>query len=351
MALAVGCGQARDLPPVVWEGQHLRYRTFESTAGICAGTFQHLDDRAGAIQQIFGSRAGPVDYSWTPGDTLSAYCDSDVGCAEPGSATSRWPIDEHELFHASRPSNAHRGFEEGLAVFYGDDRELPGAVGKDVDTILRAAGAHRLPPQTDYPTLAHFVSYLTAQYGHHALAELASASDLTDEYRDFASDVGAVLGRPLQAILSDFTGDYPVCTTQDFRDDTIECGQDGIDLPLDPGGAIDTVTRVDCHDPGTAGPTGPEIWTTLVLRVPETGAYRYSIVPDTSAFPVRVDFAECNTSCFDVADSVNQSFAGVRDATACLRQGSYRLRFALETHNSANFHVTFERLRSTGRCD
>ncbi|MEM6997125.1 MAG: hypothetical protein AAF721_41860, partial [Myxococcota bacterium] len=69
------------MPPVVWKGEHLRYRTYEPIVGICEGTFEYLDRRVGDVKRRLAAPSTMADFSWTPGSSLTPYCDSTLGCS------------------------------------------------------------------------------------------------------------------------------------------------------------------------------------------------------------------------------------------------------------------------------
>lgn len=350
-AAASGCNGDPDLPPIIWEGERLRYRTTGEESDICAGTFRYLDGRVGHLQSALNVPSRIVDFSWTPGNTLETYCDASQGCSDGERAFSELPACEHELFHAVRGSTSHRGLEEGMAVFFGDDREIPGEVGDDADSVLMAAGPTTLPPNRDYPTLGHLVSYLHAEFGIDALAEIDRRSSIRDEYAELSQTVLDALGLPLADVVRDYFDDYPVCDNRTYRYRGYECSAPLIDLPSVEGDSVALSSRVACDDPETVGAADSEIWTSVTFAVPSEGRYAVRVVPD-NASAARLRLATCDTSCFeaDLLPDFGDDLPGLAEHVFCLQPGAILMRLASLDGSAVSFDISIERFASSELC-
>jgi hypothetical protein len=65
LAVASGCSEEPALPPIVWEGENLRFGTNADDSTICAGTLPYLDGVVGHLGEVFGrpdarATAGPT---------------------------------------------------------------------------------------------------------------------------------------------------------------------------------------------------------------------------------------------------------------------------------------------------
>jgi len=352
VVLAIGCQPPEpELPPIVWEGEHLRYRSDESVDSICGGTFQHLDERVAHIADIFDVPPEVmVDYSWTPGDALGEYCKpSLLGCAFGMSAFSKMASDEHELFHATRGASAYPGLEEGLAVMYGDDRRLPGEVNGNIEEILRNSREFGEVDALDYPRLGHFVSYLRAEFGQDGVAALDQRSASSHDYAQLSASIEEEFGIPMEDVLADYAARYPICQSTQYRYDGFECSGEGLVLPPGEDGKIVTTIPVGCDDPDTLGPRGGKIWKTVSLHIPEEGQHDITIFGGGS-LPARVTIDECDVSCFDVETAYHREFGGLLNDFACFKEGTYRIRIEIDADARGDFDVEISQ-RFPAICD
>ncbi|MCH9688639.1 MAG: hypothetical protein K0V04_44820 [Deltaproteobacteria bacterium] len=352
-AAATICGACMtepELPPVQWEGQRIRFRSDEALDSVCAGTLSHLDDRAAHMAEIFGAPRRVVDYVWAPGAALGEYCElPTLGCAVDGRSYSVFALDEHELFHAVTSPPAHRGLEEGLAVAFGDDRELPGTVeGTDLPAILAEVGRTVQPAAQDYPRLGHFVSYLRSNYGVGGLAELAANSEVADGREQLDASLQLAFGDHLETVLDDY-GAYPVCDSTHFHYDGFDCGRNIIPLPADGAPKLDSTLRVACDEPETLGPRSGEQWTLVTLSVPAEGRYLLSVYP-TNGVSANIRLRRCDASCAEVDDWLPPDGGFWMGLNPCLRQGLYSLRLAVPVGTAGEFRIEATRLDG-GSCD
>ncbi len=331
------------LPPIIWEGQNLRYRTHEPADAVCAGSFEHLDQRAGYLAELFESTE-IVDYSWTPGDQLQAYCSSSLGCARGSEAFSALALHEHELFHAVRARAAYAGIEEGMATFFGDDFRLSTPNG-DIRNILRNANTVGEIPTSDYPKLGHFTSYIDAEFGTNALVELDHRSASDDSYSQFEVLVEGIVEVPLTEIISGYELDYPSCGTRAFRHDGFECGMPGVELPGLEDDGIDLEFEVSCSQPDTLGPRNGEIWRNVPLTVFEDSVYEISVWPAQEPIDGSVIFDRCGTSCFEHEDAFGLSAGIVANINPCMRRGTYLLRLTVPEGTVGRFQLLARAVR------
>lgn len=97
LAVASGCSDEPPLPPVVWEGEHLRFGTDADESTLCAGTLPYLDDVTGHLSEVFGRPNARVSYYWLPEGT-GAYCPEGAeGCVSDRGTFSQHAIHQHEL--------------------------------------------------------------------------------------------------------------------------------------------------------------------------------------------------------------------------------------------------------------
>lgn len=349
--LGFGCQPPEpELPPIVWEGEHLRYRSDESVDAICGGTFQHLDERVAHIAEIFNLPPEVVvDYSWTPGEALGEYCESSLGCAIDRSAFSKMASDEHELFHATRGAAAYPGLEEGLAVMYGDNRRLPGEVNGNIEEVLRNSRKFGEIDALNYPRLGHFVSYLRAEFGQDELAALDRRSDISHNYAQLSASIEAEFGVPMEDLLADYTTRYPICQPTQYRYDGFECGSEGLVLPPGDDGKIATTIPISCDDPDTLGPRGGKIWKTVSLHIPEEGQHDISLFGGGS-LPARITIDACDVSCFDVETAYHLEVGGLLNSFACFKKGTYRIRIEIDADARGDFEVEISQ-RFPVNCD
>jgi len=343
--LGFGCQPPEpELPPIVWEGEHLRYRSDESVDSICGGTFQHLDERVAHIAEIFNLPPGVVvDYSWTPGEAILEYCDSSsLGCSVGTSAFSMLVSSEHELLHATRETPAHRGLEEGLAVMFGDGRARPGEIDGDIEQALRSTGASTLLDESEYSQVGHFVSYLRAEFGQDGLAALDRRSDITHDYAQLSASIEAEFGVPMEDLLADYTARYPICQPTQYRYDGFECERESTTL-VDNGEGINARVPIGCDDPLTLGPRAGKIWKTLSFQVPEDGRYFITVIT-YNAFPARVTIDECGSSCFDIEEAYHIEGSALMWLGPCLRQGTYTLTLEVEADARGDFEIEIRQM-------
>lgn len=293
-----GCGPQDErlpLPPVEWEGAHLRVGASVGVSELCAGTLAYADQYYGALKDTFGVDAREVStVYWLP-DGVEGYpaCAPGYefqGCARPdGTSFSEVFPSEHELVHAARANSgwAQRMLEEGAATHWGDDVVLHYAQ-MDVHDVFDSVSKEQLLDAADYGTAAHFVSYLGVTYGQGSLLELLDAAGYGSSEAEVDKAMRNTLGVAFVEATSDYEGDYPWCSPFIARNAEISCdiadpimcqtvhtgGDPGYDLVL-PYVEGDLA----CESEGVLGPKHDEVWRSYVFEIPAAGMYSLEAFP------------------------------------------------------------------------
>lgn len=338
------CSDEPEPPPILWEGEYLRFGTDADDSGICAGTLPYLDGAAGYLGELFGRPDARVDYYWVP-DGPSPYCDEDAeGCATDQGVFSRYAIHQHELAHAvRRPSMAYLPLEEGLAEAYGDDwNRFP--VQGDIHDLLSNPSDGYIPGP-GYGLAAHFVSYLEATHGLDAIIELDAA---TEYYETSFSQAEAaferVYGQSLDSTIADYEAEYPRCDTRVFRDKAFDCSRNVVAAPTEVDGRLDMTISMACDDPAVLGPRLGERWTTVALDVKVAARYYIVVGPKESGALELLNIARCDLSCFDyggdwLSHTTGYEFGG----GFCLEPSRYLFRFAIDEDEIGDYQLTVTR--------
>jgi hypothetical protein len=345
-------------PPIVWEGEHLRFGTHEDVSRICAGTLPRADAYVGALKGLFDVDPPYVAFSYyLPNeDDISAFCDDGITCTREHSGTfSRSIIVEHELVHNVRSTLGwpYRPLEEGIAEVFGDDAWTRVAVQGDVANAFEKHESGAYITGREYPLMGHFVSYLLETDGLETFQAFTRDSDLDDDYEAFAASFQRAYHRPLPEAIADYTADYPVCNHSYYRDNTIDCDQPAI--PVQEREWDDTLVvgpvSLDCDQADVLGPRAGERWTTRVLEVTLSGLYFVTATKTGGARPgrfrVRPCTGSCNIAADDIADAVLDGDAPIGSSdgdTMCLPEGRYLLRLSVDDDDAGAITVS---LRST----
>jgi hypothetical protein len=323
-----GCEGARDRPPIIWEGEHIRFGTDAEEEEICAGTLPYLDGVAGHLKQIFQRPQARIDYYWLP-DGIEPYCgDGLLGCvATESEAFSTLTIQQHELVHAVRwPHRMYLPLDEGLAEAYGDDWAPMAPLSGDIMNELQELEHTEQLPWTSFPVLGHFVSYLRAEHGLEALLELDRAYSYSDSFARTQDVFRDVYGMDLDDEVDRYEMMYPRCDNRFYRDTTFDCSRNVMAAPNEPDAELEATVSLSCDDPAVLGPRFDQRWTTVTLDVQTPGLYfvHAGKANSESAWPIR--FQKCDESCFGFSSAVtfdSQSFSG----RLCLDRSRYLFRF------------------------
>jgi hypothetical protein len=344
LGAAAGCGDDPPLPPIVWEGEHLRFGTDADETMLCAGTMPYLDGAVGYLGEVFDRPGTRVNYFWLP-DGTDAYCANDGdGCAYERRVFSRHTIHQHELVHAIRwPHNLYLPLEEGLAEAFGDDwNRFP--VQGDIRDLLEDPRENGYIPGPGYGLAAHFVSYLHAEHGLETLTELDAATDYEQSYAGAATAFERVYGQPLDEVIDAYEADYPRCDQPTFRDKGYDCSRNVVEAPTEIGQKLRVTIPLSCDDPAVLGPRLGERWTTRTLDITVAGRYRVSGRPLENAPFEFVEISRCDISCFDADDSLSRLTGNQFGSAHCLEPSQYLFRFAVQEDIENDFELSIERV-------
>lgn len=344
MLWLIGCREQpeAELPPLIWEGERIAFHSYAPPDLVCAGTFEHLDRRAAHLSELFRVDPAVVEYTWAPGQTILNHCEGlSTGCSKDQQVFSPRVAHEHELFHALRDS-AHRGLEEGMAVAFGDDRNLERPDVEDVSLTLYDIDEDHPPTGEHYHQLGHFVSFIATKYGIDALVDLDEASSRSDGFGELERTIVDTLGDPLPDVVTEYNVTYPQCEVPEFRYDGYECGSEGIMFPELPGFDMTLTIPVTCEDEGTVGSFVGGLFKRVRVDIPVRGAYAIEItVPERTIQPYW-RFGPCGMGClveFAAPESLVQTLP-------CVEPGSYTLRVGLDASTPGDFEVKLSHLDS-----
>ncbi|MBV1862531.1 MAG: hypothetical protein KUG77_29180 [Nannocystaceae bacterium] len=339
--LFLGCEDRPPLPPVVFEGEHIRYRTFESEDEVCAGSFFIQDAKAGYLKDVFGTET-IVDFSWIPDDRYLDYCPGPKACAIGSETFALDPVNEHELAHAIHRSS-FPAFEEGLAVYFGDGSARDVAPEGTLDALRR--------PDVDgagYGRLGRFVSYLVSEFGIVDVVALADDVPRGVSPAEFEEAMGRRFGASLADLVGDFEERYPECQPISYRHDQPFCDQPPSLTLAAPGvgaPAVEHDYSLQCEDEGTLGTRSGRRWRHETFVVQERGLYNLTIMPTPASLGSRVVLEQCGTSCFDeIFSSVQEAYDNV---SVCLDEGTYLMRIKRDDGSAGGFHFS---ARPVGWC-
>lgn len=349
-ALASACSDEPDPPPILWEGEHVRFGTDADDSTICAGTLPYLDGAVGHLGEVFGRPDARVDYYWVP-DGTEPYCpEAAEGCADEHSVFTRYPIHLHELVHAIRfPNTLYLPLEEGLADAYGDDWDRF-AVEGDIRDLLKDPAGNGYIPGPGYGLAAHFVSYLEAAHGLDALVDLDAATSYESSFSSAEAAFQDVYGQSLDETITEYQADYPRCGTQAFRDRAFDCSRNVVEAPVEIDTQLDMTISMACDDPAVLGPRFGQRWTTVTLDVKVAGHYNVIGWPEHGSFEL-VHINRCDTSCFEYPDDRLRRMTGPElSGGFCLEPSKYLFRFAIDEAEQGDYRLIVMHTDSTP-CD
>ena len=328
LATVGACGE--DRPPIVWEGEHLRFRTNEDLAEVCGGTLAYSDAFVGHLGEVFQEPHRVVDFNWVR--DVDSFCPSVAGgCASDGEVFSEEPLHRHELTHAARSQLAYLPLEEGIAELYGDRlRSRAELRPSAVTDVLRAHERGQLMvEQDDYALVGHFASYLRAVHGTDTLMRLGELSDYKGTFAELGGGFERAVGGPLGEVVADYMADYPVCDQTFHVDNSFDCDRNPVVLPAASGEPLRVELPLSCDEPHVLGPRGGQRWVTVALEVPVTAEYRLSFTGDwTSSMVYQV--RRCDSSCLDDPQAAPEFGFGLFAETNCLVEGRYLLLVAID---------------------
>lgn len=344
-----------ELPPIVWEGEHLRFGTFADESELCAGTLPYLDGLVGHLAEAFGRDGVYVDYYWLPDDpSPDEYCTSPIppeGCANEHGVFTQYSIHQHELVHAVRsPHLLYTPFEEGLAEAYGDDwGRFP--VEGNIRHLLEDPRGYGYIPGPGYGLAAHFVSYLEATRGLDQLMALDAATSQEDSFASAEVAFGRTYGEPLDDVIAAYQAEYPRCDPRVFRDNSFDCNRNVVSAPTGIDDRIEMTVSMACDDPNVLGPRLGHRWTAVAFDVQVEGKYHLSVHPTESIALESIRITRCDISCFEYSDDLPSQLTGDSiGGRQCFRPGRYLFRLAIdeELDEDYDFNVALATIES---CD
>lgn len=338
-----------DAPPIVWEGQWLRYGRSPDVAPQCAGVAPYMDRYVGALVDIFAiSREVKVDFYYV--DDESTPCDS-LGCVRGHSAFSLVAVQEHELVHAVRSFEgfSHHLLEEGAAELWGDDsRAYPFRLETGGDLVGAAESVTPFDeglPSQHYGLAGRFHALLMEDETPEIatmLLQSTSRTSTTEELDDaLFSSTGQSLSGWGQALAN-----YPTCTQGRYRNPAAACEAAQMVDRCEAGEVADIVEWVGCEDEDTLGPRDGEVWKYVTFEVTRPGAYSLFIAHDTQMNGGSVRLEQCEGGCESLVEDYPVPTAITPSRPFDAVAGDYLLRLSLPQGSSGEFA-----LRIGGPCD
>jgi hypothetical protein len=295
----------REIPPVVWAGEHLEYAPQAGAYEPCAGTLPYMDRYVELAAEVVGVELEQPLVYVQGSDEAESFCEDEgtLGCTFRDSVYARVAPQEHELVHGVRASQgfSHLFFEEGTAEAFGDDAAMPMRVAAHGDLLeaLGSASGERGLPTRWYPRAGHFVAFLHEEYGPEVTTALLQQTNAYSSAAQAIAVIEETTGVPFDELRQDYELE-PSCEQAQYRYPMFACEQ-----PVDLRARCDeTVTlaehiRIACDDPGTIGPRNGEIWTYLALEVEQDGEYLVTAFDPTTSFsPLAIK--ECALGCDSV---------------------------------------------------
>lgn len=338
-------------PPIVWEGEFLRFGTDEDLGMVCGGTLPHADRLVAYLAGAFGHVAPSVDYYWVPGG-VGEYCSSELaGCTHGTDIFSEHVFLQHELVHAARGGHvAYPPLEEGLAEYFGDDWKAKYPLAGDVDELWSVHDRGTPLQRGWYPIAGHYASFLRYDGGMEKLADFARRSKRSDSWDATQQLFEEIYGESFASGLTRYQ-DYPLCDQTWYRDGGFECGADAVVLgPTD--SRIELDVPMGCDEKDVLGPRDGERWKILTFEVPTSRTFAYGVAKVGGASEGSARFRACDADCFseDAADRwyveelslPAQSEPAEPGLLTCIPAGRFTMRLSVQEADSGGISVVFE---------
>jgi hypothetical protein len=274
LTLLLGACDGDVLPPIYEQSEWLVLRS-PPDEQICQGTFAAMEADVIALQENYGSTPVIVDYSWMPDsrystDQFPCQISTAFGCAASVDIYARTLASTHELVHAARRGKLPAVLEEGLATLFDAPIDADAGVMASREMLLEAleAGTWTLAPDSHglYERLAHFVSFLFAQYGRETFREFEARVAWEDyAYRPLSqwkADFETVYAESFDHVWAAYAN-YPDCAPAQFHLPLTECSNLAtapasaklVPAPMHEPGPKATFTRsLECSDDEVVGP-------------------------------------------------------------------------------------------------
>ncbi|HWB78212.1 MAG TPA: hypothetical protein VG755_24775 [Nannocystaceae bacterium] len=291
--------EAPEVPPIVWEGEHLRFGTSEDLDAVCAGTLPYADDLVEHMAHLLGAAEPTVDFYWVP-DGLDRYCvPEQVGCTVGSSVFSQFVLHQHEFVHALRDHGAYRPLEEGLAELYGDDWEAFYHLEGDVIEMFETHDKKPLEGPW-YPLAGFFASFLRHHAGTADFLAFVEATNKGDSWDVTERMFTEFFDATVDDLVADQTATYPRCNQTIYRDNSFECSRPGVTLPPEGSTEVTTITvAMGCGDADVLGPRRGERWVTMAVDNPAEGVFEIGLNKVGGTGPGHFESRRCDQSCAD----------------------------------------------------
>lgn len=212
-ALGLGCEAELELPPVIESSEHLVLRGEED---VCAGTFDEMEARILAVQDIFGAPAAQVSYSWLLDRFPEAECMAGATACTRGHDIFAMDLGvEHELIHAARSRSLPAPLEEGIATFLGGNR-MPSGTREELRLAIETDDAF------SYQRASEFVQFLIQIGGFDMLGELSQTTSYDSSFSDWRSGFEQLYGQTWDEVWAAYLAS-PQCDPATMHDDVLSC--------------------------------------------------------------------------------------------------------------------------------
>lgn len=267
----LGCQSEPELPPVIEASEHLVLR---GESEVCAGTFDEMEARVLAVQDLFEISATRVEYNWLQDRFHEAECvEGATACTRGADIFARDLGMEHELIHAARMDDLPVVIEEGLATFFGGDR-LPMGTRDEFRTAMESGG------DFSYTRASEFVQFLVQFGGFEKLFELAALTHYEMPFSQWRPQLEKVYGMSWADIWNAYLVS-PECEPLTMHDDVLLCNTAlGAVENLTPGltDAREYAYEMSCADPLVIGPVdGDELRHEVLVQFDEVSIQTVNI--------------------------------------------------------------------------
>ncbi|MCA9705273.1 MAG: hypothetical protein KDK70_05430 [Myxococcales bacterium] len=351
----IGCNPQepplREIPPVVWSGEHLDYAPRAGAYEPCEGSLPYMDRTVGLLAETMEVALDqPVVYVHGGGQGESpCEHESALGCAFDDSVYSLVVPQEHELVHGVRSFErfSHPFFEEGAAELFGDDAPLDLRVvssGDLRDGIAAGTGTEGLPSSW-YPRAGHFMAFLYDRYGSGVAASVLRQTDGASSTARAIEVLEDVTGIGFEQLRQDYEA-QPECEQRVYRYPLYGCEEPAALRARCDGEAATVIEeRISCDDPGTVGPRDGEMWKTIAFEVPTDGEYLLTAYTEHEVAGNRIVVQECSMRCDSIIFTRSM---GIEPAPPVfLRAGRYAMRLTRPVGEAGDVQVMI----SGGGCE
>lgn len=301
---AVACAPdppSREIPPVVWAGEHLEYAPQEGAYEPCAGTLPYMDRTVELAAEAMGVELGPPLVYVQGSEVAESFCEDEgtLGCTFRDSVYSRVAPQEHELVHGVRAAHgfSHLFFEEGTAEVFGDDAAMAfrGPAEGDLLEGMDSATFEDGLPTRWYPRAGHFAAFLHEQYGSEVTAALLLETEADSTSARAIAVIEATTGVPFAQIRQAYALE-PTCGQGQYRYPLFAC-EEPVALRARCDGEVSVVETVACDDSTTIGPRDGEIWKYLALEVEQDGEYLITAYDQAEESFLPLEVKDCSMGC------------------------------------------------------